>query len=227
MKLPKSKFVILLMSLLLLFALVGCGGSNEEPDLPPQKHEQTEKQEELEEQNEEIEEVTEPYVVWHDDEGTDVTVLEEDDPLVVEVKEFIKEFITVSDSYDYRTAKVEENVYPYLCSEALLYEFEEEGWKGVFEEYRQGKVVSESVAVEIQGLIFNKECDVVEASVDITTRIVSATEEFLQENGMSLGEETTSLVMVFRFDPPILENICLMFQLSHGCPLFRPPSLLV
>ena len=30
-----------------------------------------------------------------------------------------------------------------------------------------------------------------------------------------------------RFDPPILENICLMFQLSHGCPLFRPPSLLV
>jgi DNA replication protein DnaC len=30
-----------------------------------------------------------------------------------------------------------------------------------------------------------------------------------------------------RFDPPTLENICLMFQLSHGCPLFRPPSLLV
>jgi len=30
-----------------------------------------------------------------------------------------------------------------------------------------------------------------------------------------------------RFDPPILENICLMFQLPHGCPLFRPPSLLV
>jgi hypothetical protein len=30
-----------------------------------------------------------------------------------------------------------------------------------------------------------------------------------------------------RFDPPFWENICLVFQLSHGCPLFRPPSLLV
>ena len=30
-----------------------------------------------------------------------------------------------------------------------------------------------------------------------------------------------------RFDPPFWENICLVFQLSHGCPLFRTPSLLV
>jgi len=27
-----------------------------------------------------------------------------------------------------------------------------------------------------------------------------------------------------RFDPPILENICLMFQLSHDCSFLRQPS---
>jgi len=27
-----------------------------------------------------------------------------------------------------------------------------------------------------------------------------------------------------RFDPPTLENICLMFQLSHDCSFLRQPS---
>jgi hypothetical protein len=30
-----------------------------------------------------------------------------------------------------------------------------------------------------------------------------------------------------RFDPPMLENICLVFQLSHDCSCLRQPSLLV
>jgi phenylacetate-CoA ligase len=29
---------------------------------------------------------------------------------------------------------------------------------------------------------------------------------------------------VVRFDPPTLENICLMFQLSHDCSFLRQPS---
>ncbi len=46
--------------------------------------------------------------------------------------------------------------------------------------------------------------------------------------GLSLkGATKKAGIDCYRFDPPILENICLMFQLSHGCPLFRPPSLLV
>lgn len=33
--------------------------------------------------------------------------------------------------------------------------------------------------------------------------------------------------IVNRFDPPIMENICLVFQLSHDCLYLRQPSLLV
>ena len=61
-------------------------------------------------------------------------------------------------------------------------------------------------------------------------KIEKLVEAVNQEYDVSFSVAKDSLLedlAVIRFDPPFWENICLVFQLSHGCPLFRPPSLLV
>lgn len=187
--------VVLLFSLLLSGLLVGCSLFSKE-DTPPEGN----LQQQEEEQNEGNEEVAEPYVAWHDDEGTDYTVLEENDPRVMEAKAAILEIVEAFENFDYRTTTVEENIYPYLCSEALYYELENKEWEKAVAKYREAEAVIKFVSADIESLIFLDDYSTVEATVRSTSDCVSVKKELATKDEWALGEDTHRVRMVFYND---------------------------